>query len=31
MAVDDAKLNHATLATIFENHADVYAAECPMK
>jgi branched-chain amino acid transport system substrate-binding protein len=28
---DDGKLKQVTRATIFENHADVYAAECPMK
>jgi branched-chain amino acid transport system substrate-binding protein len=28
---DDAKLKQVTRATIFENHADAYAAECPIK
>jgi branched-chain amino acid transport system substrate-binding protein len=28
---DDGKLKQVTRATIFENHADVYAAECAMK
>ena len=27
----DGKLSQVTRATVFENHADVYAAECPMK
>jgi hypothetical protein len=31
MALDDAKLKQVTRATIFESHADAYAAECPMK
>lgn len=28
---DDGKLKQVTRATIYENHADAYAAECPMK
>ena len=28
---DDGKLKQLTRATIFENHADVYAADCAMK